>query len=235
MRRHGGRAVFAARLDRDEAGQHNVDVFYAPRYTKETKNRKKEAVFTDWISTTKFGKELCEKHREEIMSRNDEGKFSTTPRSTGIALQAELTEFLGRRGLKLEPRTVKASYLADRLETEAYKRISDEKNKAKAEINAAMSKIERDRTELEREKAKLLIEQAALIKEKGRFVRLADRLVKAVSVLSEKLGLTLPKSLQDAVREIEQEVERLQDPEPDHVPDPFEEVSDEASFDGPSW
>jgi hypothetical protein len=30
---HGGKAVFAGRLDRDEQGQHIVDVFYAPKYT----------------------------------------------------------------------------------------------------------------------------------------------------------------------------------------------------------
>lgn len=34
---HGGDAVFAARLDRDEDGRHTVDVFYSPKYVKETK------------------------------------------------------------------------------------------------------------------------------------------------------------------------------------------------------
>ena len=51
---HGGRAVFRARLDRDEAGRHGVDVFYAPRYEKRTKRRSAE-----WVSLTRFGKELA--------------------------------------------------------------------------------------------------------------------------------------------------------------------------------
>ncbi len=33
---HGKNAVFRARLDRDEAGRHGVDVFYAPLYEKKT-------------------------------------------------------------------------------------------------------------------------------------------------------------------------------------------------------
>lgn len=51
--RNGGDAVFWARLDRDEEGRHNVDVFYAPRYTKHTKSKGAER----WISLTKFDKE----------------------------------------------------------------------------------------------------------------------------------------------------------------------------------
>lgn len=53
-RHHGGRAVFHARLDRDEAGRHGVDVFYAPKYTKATKRRSEI-----WVSLTKFGKEMA--------------------------------------------------------------------------------------------------------------------------------------------------------------------------------
>lgn len=53
---HGGRAVFRARLDRDEAGRHGVDVFFAPRYEKVTRRGK---VKEDWISLTKFGKEAA--------------------------------------------------------------------------------------------------------------------------------------------------------------------------------
>lgn len=53
-RQHGGQAVFHARLDRDEAGRHGVDVFYAPKYTKATKRRAEE-----WVSLTRFGKALA--------------------------------------------------------------------------------------------------------------------------------------------------------------------------------
>lgn len=188
---HGGNAVFAARIDRDEAGQHNVDVFFAPRYTKQTKNRKKEAVFTDWISTTKFGKELCEKHRDEIMSRNDEGKFSTTPRSTGIAMQAELNEYLVSKKIPLEARTIKTEILADRLETEAYKRVRDEEHRMKAELE---------------------IERTNLMLEKGKMVRLAERVLKAVNVLAERLNITLPAKLQDVVDDIEEAIDDLDRP-----------------------
>lgn len=53
-RHHGGMAVFHARLDRDEAGRHGVDVFYSPKYTKVTKRRSEI-----WVSLTKFGKEMA--------------------------------------------------------------------------------------------------------------------------------------------------------------------------------
>lgn len=53
---HGGRAVFEARLDRDERGRHGVDVFFAPRYSKKTAKGEQ-----DWISLTKFGKALARK------------------------------------------------------------------------------------------------------------------------------------------------------------------------------
>lgn len=120
-RSHGGDAVFAARLDRDEAGQHTVDVFFAPRYIKATKSREAET----WISTTKHGKELCEKHRAEIERRARDGVFKTGPRQVGIALQAELYEFLGEKGLKLSPRKLKDEAAPDRVSPEAYKAQKD--------------------------------------------------------------------------------------------------------------
>jgi len=139
---HGGRAVFAARLDRDEEGQHVVDVFYAPKYEKVTKTRKGEEVRTWWMSTTKHGKDLCEKHRDEIKSRNDERKFTTGPRQVGIALQSELYDYLGKKGLTLTPKTPKNDPRPDRQETEAYKATKDAEEKAsmtraKAEQDAA--------------------------------------------------------------------------------------------------
>jgi len=54
---HGGKAVFHARLDRDEAGRHGVDVFYAPTYDKTT-SRGTET----WVSLSKFGRDLA-RHR----------------------------------------------------------------------------------------------------------------------------------------------------------------------------
>ena len=49
---YGGNAVFAGRVDRDEAGELNVDIFMSPRYVKRTKTGKE----SEWISTTKHGK-----------------------------------------------------------------------------------------------------------------------------------------------------------------------------------
>ena len=50
---YGGNAVFHARIDRDEKGQHGVDVFFAPRYEKHTKSKGTE----QWISLSKFSKD----------------------------------------------------------------------------------------------------------------------------------------------------------------------------------
>lgn len=61
---HGGRAVFHARIDRDERGKHGVDVFFAPRYEKKTAKD-----LTDWISLTKFGKERA---RERLGQKQEE-------------------------------------------------------------------------------------------------------------------------------------------------------------------
>ncbi len=66
---HGGRAVFRARLDRDEVGRHGVDVFFAPRYEKVTKRGK---VREDWISLTKFGKEAAvERFGQKPLEKRD--------------------------------------------------------------------------------------------------------------------------------------------------------------------
>lgn len=125
---HGGDAVFAARVDRDEEGQHSVDVFYCPKYEKTTKKHGTQT----WISPTKHGKELAEKHRAEIETRHD-GKFSTGPRQVGIALNAEWHEFLTKKGLKLEPRQWKDHGYADRLSPEAYKAAKDRQRREVAE------------------------------------------------------------------------------------------------------
>lgn len=134
---HGGDAVFAARLDRDEAGQHTVDVFYSPKYEKQTKSQGS----VTWISTTKHGKELCHTHREEIEARNHAGKFVTNPRSVGIAIQTEFRAFLLTKGLKLEPKKIKAKAGKDRLSPEEYK-IQQEylKNKALNKQNATLKR-----------------------------------------------------------------------------------------------
>ncbi|MDA5558576.1 hypothetical protein, partial [Shimia sp. MMG029] len=76
---HGGDAVFAARLDRDEKGRHTADVFLLPRYDfhyKDGRTAKKASV-------SKFSKA----HAKERFGRDDR-------RSQGSALQDAFFEHL---------------------------------------------------------------------------------------------------------------------------------------------
>ena len=119
---HGGDAVFAGRLDRDEAGRHTVDIFFTPKYVKETKNGS-----ATWISTTKHGKALCERYRAEIERRHG-GRFLTGPRQVGISMQNAFREFLIGKNLKLEPKVEKQHTAPDRLTPEQYARRAAEDN-----------------------------------------------------------------------------------------------------------
>lgn len=112
---HGGDAVFAARLDRDEAGRHTVDVFFSPKYEKTTKSGT-----STWVSTSKHGKELCHKHRDEI-ERRHAGKFNTRPRDVGIAINSEFRNFLKGYGFNIPDKVEKKSSVDDRLTPEEYK------------------------------------------------------------------------------------------------------------------
>jgi len=116
--RHGGNAVFAMRLDRDEAGVNKVDVFYTPTYVKTTKKHGEER----WASLTKFPRDLCEEHRAEIERRHG-GKFATGPRQCGIALNSEFRTFLEGKGLTMAAKTEKPSKYSDWLTPEEYKFI----------------------------------------------------------------------------------------------------------------
>ena len=138
---HGGNAVFAARLDRDEQGKHSVDVFYSPKFEKTNVKRKSTET---WISTTKFAKSLCKKHEEEIKRRHG-GKFVDGPRQQGIALQAELHNYLLEKGLNLNLRQEKTSALPDRLDPEDYKLKADldKREQALAEKEAAFEKAQK--------------------------------------------------------------------------------------------
>lgn len=71
---YGGNAVFHARIDRDEMGQHGVDVFFAPRYEKRTKSKGTE----QWVSLSKFSKENARKRydkRPKTVKNRKTGKF----------------------------------------------------------------------------------------------------------------------------------------------------------------
>jgi hypothetical protein len=151
---HGGNAVFAARVDRDEQGEMIIDVFAAPVYEKVTKTGKSSGL---WMSPTKFGKDLALQHQDEIKRRHPERKEGresenlTGPRQVGIALQAEFAVFFEREnGVKLE-RKHKARSTPDRLETEAFKRVED----AWADLDDDTSQLHQDRADLEENRADL--------------------------------------------------------------------------------
>ena len=110
---HGGDAVFSARLDRDEKGQHTVDVFYSPKYVKTTKSKGDEL----WISTTRHGKELCHKHRDEIERRSK--TFNTSPRSVGMSINSEFRNFMMSKGFKIDAKKEKAAGASDRSEPQS--------------------------------------------------------------------------------------------------------------------
>ncbi|MCA3470375.1 MAG: hypothetical protein IOC89_06030 [Rhodobacter sp.] len=150
---HGGNAVFWARLDRDEAGRHGVDVFFAPRYEKATK-RKAET----WISLTKFGKERAIERfgQRELEAKNPKtGKFEKVKAADGkpVMVDCDSKFFQGRAfqdlwfehlrdvvGLDWVQRgTRKVSRDPDRLEVEEYKlRQEREKLAAKEKHLAAL-------------------------------------------------------------------------------------------------
>jgi hypothetical protein len=90
---YGGRAVFSARMDRDERTLNSVDLFLAPRYLKVTKRKSQEA-----MSLTRFGKLLAKKRG--IEDRSDSAKGSM--QAQGSALQDELADWLTARGFEAQ-------------------------------------------------------------------------------------------------------------------------------------
>lgn len=174
---YGGRAVFAARLDRDESGRHNVDVFFTPLYEKVTKRYGK----TLTISTTKHGKELCKKHKDEIIRRSSKNKFSDSPRQVGIALQSELHIFLEQNGIIIEPRKPKTTSYPDRLEPESYKENLE-------------------RRELEAENKALRVENQALVNQALEFSQLThtiEDLQKEIIKIKNEYSAKLEQSQQE--------------------------------------
>lgn len=100
----GGRAVFAARVDRDETNKHVVDVFCSPLVEKfNVKSGEK----SDWIQTSKHLKALCYKHEEEIRRRFPTIKEITSSRCQGIALQSEWRNHLRSLGYAVKEKQPK--------------------------------------------------------------------------------------------------------------------------------
>lgn len=103
---HGGAAVFAARLDRDEAGQHTVDVFAMPTYER----RYKDGRTARRASVSKYTKAEAKRR----YGRDDK-------RSQGSALQDAWCEYLRNEvGLDAREPTRKKATARDRVEPEVY-------------------------------------------------------------------------------------------------------------------
>lgn len=214
---HGGDAVFAARLDRDEAGETIVDVFASPKYEKRTKRTKPDEQGAIWSSSTKFGKELAQGHEDEIRRRHTGAKPGklTSPRMVGIALNAEFRNYFEREnGLKLDAKVEKDDSVPDRLETEAYKRVQGAKDQAALDIDAVQDELERLREDVRLESAALDRiaadkDQAArdldVIRDKARFEQeAADRVAVDTIVATERLD-----GLRAAAGPLERLIERV--------------------------
>lgn len=165
---HGGDAVFAARLDRDEKGRHTVDAFLLPRY----EFRYKDGRTARKASVSKFSK-------AEAKRRFDKDDR----RSQGSALQDAFYEHLrDKMGLEgvLPPERKKAT-TQDRLEPEE---LALKKYRQKLQDNAR-SLLRADRAARKRnvgEAAKLAQERMAFAAEQAEAIpalveaqRLAER------------------------------------------------------------
>ena len=239
-RSHGGDAVFAGRLDRDEAGQTIVDVFAAPKYEKRTKRTKADEPGVIWSSATKYGRELAQKHQTEIRHRHPKAEGDLTgPRMVGIALQTEFAEyFRATNGIPLTAKTQKKTTASDRLEIEAYKEIEAEKDKLaqdRADLAADRtrhrSEVRADRASIEQERQGMTAElmqaaqevadarrgveaQEADLKRRAGLLRGAvDVLRRAVEVIGTKLGIKVPPGLTDAIEQIDARARAISAPE----------------------
>lgn len=141
---HGGDAVFAARLDRDEQGRHTVDVFAMPRYDFTYKDGRK----VKRAATSKFAKEQARARCRDLIQPGEKLQ-PDSPIMQGRALQAAWHEYLRDElgmGAALEPRNIKKVRTADRLEPEEYSLKVERERLAKerAEIDAKEKAVARD-------------------------------------------------------------------------------------------
>jgi hypothetical protein len=140
----GGEAVFAARLDRDEAGKHAVDVFLSPITTKTSA----KGVSSRWIQPSAHLKALCHKHKAEIIRRHPtiKPKNIDNKRCQGIALQSEWRAYVEDLGITLDAKREKGSSAPDRLSPEEYalmerKKALEAREAAVAEREAAIEAL----------------------------------------------------------------------------------------------
>lgn len=186
---HGGDAVFAARLDRDETGRHTVDAFLLPKYDFRYKDGRvvkkasvskfsKEQARARYVKTDKkTGKTILDRKTGKPIPRDD-------ARAQGSALQDAFFEYL-RDEMQLSevmPPERKKFTAKDRVEPEEYglkkdrerfhdnaralskaDRVARERNKQQAAQNKAQAHS------LAQREAELLAGQKALSAQKSAF------------------------------------------------------------------
>lgn len=149
---HGGDAVFAARLDRDEKGRHSVDVFMMPRHDfryKDGRVAKRAAV---------------SKHTKAEAQRRY-GKQDR--RAQGSALQDAWFDYMRDEiGLDVLPPQRKKAAAKDRLEPEAYGIRKDRQKlqKAAGVVEQGFEALEAQEAAIEAQKDDLAAREAVLLK-----------------------------------------------------------------------
>lgn len=149
---HGGDAVFAARLDRDEKGRHSVDVFMMPRHDfryKDGRVAKRAAV---------------SKHTKAEAQRRY-GKQDR--RAQGSALQDAWFEYMRDEiGLDVLPPQRKKATAKDRLEPEAYGIRKDRQKlqKAAGMVEQGFEALEAQEAAIEAQRDDLAAREAVLLK-----------------------------------------------------------------------
>lgn len=191
-RLHGGEAVFAARLDRDEDGEHGVDVFFSPLYEKTTK-----AGSSRWVSLTKFGKALAKARfgKDDLYLQ-------------GRALQDEWVNHLQHAvGLEWAERGGrKAQPGSDWLTPEKFK-LQKEREKHDAAVLEMNAAAERNRVQSREEVAKAR-EEAKVIRAQAR--QEGERTAESLQTDARKI-LADAENVQSAA--VKSAAERLQDAE----------------------
>ncbi len=212
---HGGQAVFAVRVDTDEAGEWVVDVFACPKYEKATKKGA-----TVWTSLTKFGKDLARKHQDEIRRRSPqhEGPEAiTSPRAIGMSLQSEFADYFERvNGVRPTAKVEKDRPAPDRLEVEAWRLRQMQADAVEAQAEAEAAAQERDRAEAQAEsvRAQTKAEKEAFRKQAREWVErekvviaskhqaaAADRAAAAADMMTARTVLDRLKETYQAVRQ----------------------------------
>ena len=137
---HGGDAVFAARLDRDEKGKHTVDVFLMPRYDFQYKDGRTQKR----ASVSKFSKEQARARSASLLDPGEK-LDPEGPVMQGRAMQAAWFEHLREAGVHwVEPPKRKAVRSVDRLEPEAHGLAQDRArlDAQRADLAARLADVE---------------------------------------------------------------------------------------------